>query len=323
MKETKNKIFAKSFFLLCLLIFSFFVAFKANAQLVPCGIGPGNADCTLCHLVLGFKNIYDYLLEILLAATTLVVVVAGIIYMVSSGSKGMIDKAKSALTYALTAMILALTAWLIINATLNALGFRNAGSWYNFTCDTTQTQGPTGGTGGGTLPGTVRSGTTNTAQGDGSCGGTKNIVEDSKNCGKTSQALDTVLACINNRMNKTSLNSGGNNYFPFEIEKVFAAGKISIGIGIDQSSHTTNSCHYGGTACQGQANAADLHGDLPALKDAAIACGADTVLYDRMAYFGGNSQSFSGNGGGDSAHVRHVHISVNNKACGCDYLKNS
>lgn len=124
-----------------------------NGGLVPCGLGSA-ADCTLCHLVLGFKNIYDYLLVLLLSATTLVVVVAGVMYMVSSGDKGMIDKAKSALTYAITAMILALVAWLIINATLSALGYTKVGSWYNFTCDTTQTQGPTGGMGGGTLPGT-------------------------------------------------------------------------------------------------------------------------------------------------------------------------
>ena len=118
------------------------------------GLVPCTNNCTLCHLVLGFKNIYDYLLILLLSATTLVVVIAGVMYMVSSGDKGMIDKAKSALTYALTAMILALTAWLIINATLSALGYTKVGSWYNFTCDTAQTQGPTGGTGVGTLPGT-------------------------------------------------------------------------------------------------------------------------------------------------------------------------
>jgi hypothetical protein len=124
------------------------------------GLVPCKNNCTLCHLVLGFKNIYDYLLKLLLAATTLVVVVAGVIYMVSSGDKGMIDKAKSALTYALTAMILGLTAWLIINATLSALGYTKIGNWYTFTCDTTQTQGPTGGIGGGTLPGTPGYGNT-------------------------------------------------------------------------------------------------------------------------------------------------------------------
>jgi len=122
------------------------------------GLVPCTDDCTLCHLVLGFKNIYDYLLVLLLSATTLVVVAAGVMYMVSSGDKGMIDKAKSALTYAITAMILALTAWLIINATLSALGYTKVGSWYNFTCDTAQTQGPTGGVGTGTLPGNTGGG---------------------------------------------------------------------------------------------------------------------------------------------------------------------
>lgn len=326
-RQNKNKIFIKLFLLSCLFIFSFSFSSSAFAALVPCGVGAGNANCTLCHLVLGFKNIYDYLLSLLLAATTLVIVVAGVMYMVSSGAKGMIEKAKSALTYALTAMILALLAWLIINTVLNALGYNKSGSWWTFTCDTVQTVGPTTmGSGGATLPGntpTPGKNPTNIAQGDGSCGGTKDIVEDSKNCGKTSQALDTLLTCIKGRMNATSSNSGVNKYFPFGIEKVFAAGNLFIGIGIDQSSHTNNSCHYGGLSCQGQANAADLHGDLPAARDAAIACGADTVMYDRMAYFGGNSQSFAGNGGGDSAHVRHVHVSVNNKACGCDYLKNS
>lgn len=158
-KKTKNIFVLESIFSACLFIFSFGIVSNVFAQaLVPCGLN-GTANCTLCHLVLGFKNIYDYLLyTVLLPATILVIVIAGVMYMVSSGNKGMIDKAKSALTYALTAMVLALIAWLVINATLNALGFKNAGSWYNFTCDTTQTQGPTGGTGGGTLPGNIGSG---------------------------------------------------------------------------------------------------------------------------------------------------------------------
>jgi len=126
----------------------------ANAQsLVPCGIGAGNANCTLCHLVLGFKNIYDYLFQILLVCSTVVIVAAGIMYMVSSGSKGMIEKAKLAFTYALTAMVLALVAWLIINATLNALGYKNAGNWWTFTCDTTPAAPQAPSPGGATLPG--------------------------------------------------------------------------------------------------------------------------------------------------------------------------
>ena len=79
-------------------------------------------------------------------------------------------------------------------------------------------------------------------------------------------------------------------------------------------SHSQYSCHFGGTNCPGQVNAADLTGDMGAISQAAIDCGADTVIYNNMAYFGGNSKAASD-------HTDHVHISVNNAACGCDYLK--
>ena len=156
MRKTKNKFILKSFFLACLLVFSFSIVSSVFAQaLVPCGIGLGKADCTLCHLVIGFKNIYDYLLYVVLfPATVLVIVIAGIMYMVSSGNKGLIEKAKTAFTYALAALVLALTAWLLINATLHALGYKNVGNWWTYTCDTTQSKDAgTLGPGGSTLPG--------------------------------------------------------------------------------------------------------------------------------------------------------------------------
>ncbi|HLM84350.1 MAG TPA: hypothetical protein VK254_04065 [Candidatus Bathyarchaeia archaeon] len=321
-KNSKKKFILKSFFLACLLIFSFSIVQSASAQaLVPCGIGPGNASCTLCHLILGFKNIYDYLFKILLVATTVVIVVAGVMYMISSGDKGMLDKAKSALTYALTTIILALLAWLIINTVLNALGYNKSGSWWNFSCDTTQSapQMSSAGPGGATLPAPGQR-VANTTQGDGTCGGTKAIVEDKANCTRTSKALDDVLACIGKSMGTISASPANNIYSqvldhnPFKINRVLAAGKLSIGIGIDYNGHVTNSCHYGGVYCQGQANAADLHGDLPTIRNAAISCGADSVISDGTAYFGGNSKSASD-------HTKHVHLSVNNAACGCDYMK--
>jgi len=170
-KKTKNIFILKLFILTCLFFFSLVVSAGALAleipsnpsTLVPCGLN-GAADCTLCHLIIGFQNIYNYILfYVLFPATFLVIVVAGVMYMVSSGDKGMIEKAKSALTYALTAMILALTAWLIINATLSALGYKKVDNWYTFSCDTTQTVAPT------ITPGT---GNPNPGTGTGNTGGT-------------------------------------------------------------------------------------------------------------------------------------------------------
>jgi hypothetical protein len=301
MKKTENKIIAKIFILFFLLIISFSViqSVFAAGELVPCGVGTdaegkGKADCTLCHLVIGFNNIYNYFFAILLAATTLVVVVAGVMYMVSSGDKGMIEKAKSALTYALTAMILALTAWLIINATLSALGYTKVSNWWTFSCDTTQTVGPTppGPTPPPPTPGTPIPG------GTGDCGGVK--VSGVQACDKTTKALDDLLSCIKGKTGVTAAliesrsaleNCAGSNYRQ------------------PPCVHIENSCHYGGRNCPGQINAADVYGNLPGLRDAAVACGG-------FAAYNGKTYYPSGKVGTIDDHTEHVHISpVGN--CGC------
>jgi hypothetical protein len=130
----------------------------ATGGLVPC-----KDNCTLCHIVIGFKKIFDWLMGLLFIATMLVITISGVFYMVSTGSKGMMDKAKKALTYALTAFVLGMGCWLVVNIIMLMVGFQNptGGNWWEFTCDTTQTQGAVvsgggtagTGTGGGTAPG--------------------------------------------------------------------------------------------------------------------------------------------------------------------------
>lgn len=315
MKKTENKIIIKIFVLFCLLIFSFSFVSSAFAQsLVPCGLN-GAADCTLCHLVLGFKNIYDYLLYVVLfPATVLVIVVAGIMYMVSSGNKGMIDKAKSAFTYALTALILALVAWLLINATLNALGFKNAGNWWNFTCDTTQTTGPgTLGTGGATLPATPGQ---NTGTPNGNCGGISTSGNANGQCQYASSKLSSTLDCIKGQMAyEPSEKFGISNLLAYSAGVKPAKAASGVNISSLYRPQSGNSCHAGGRNCKGETNAADLTGNMDQAAQAAIACGADTVIYQAKAYAGGNVYTNA------SDHYDHVHISVNNAQCGCDYLK--
>ena len=311
LRQNKNKAFLRIFFSICLLFFSFGVVSSTKAALVPCGLD-GTANCTLCHLVLGFKNIYDYLLSLLLAATTLVIVVAGVMYMVSSGAKGMIEKAKSAFTYALTAMILALLAWLIINTVLNALGYNKSGSWWTFSCDTTQTQGPTsmGGVG-ATLPAATPG--QNTGTPNGNCGGISTSGNANGQCQYASSRLSSTLDCIKGRMAYEPSNKFNIFAFSLGIKPVLA------GTGINISSlyrpQSGNSCHAGGRNCKGETNASDLTGDMDKAAQAAIACGADTVIYQAKAYAGGQVYTNA------SDHYDHVHISVNNAQCGCDYLK--
>jgi len=104
----------------------------SSSQLVPC-----TDNCTLCHLYIGVHRIYTYLVWNLLywiAATT--IVIAGLLYMISTGSK-LIDAAKRALQYGIGGFLIAVCSWLIITIIMNALGATNAGNWYTFSCDTT------------------------------------------------------------------------------------------------------------------------------------------------------------------------------------------
>lgn len=106
--------------------------------LVPC------SNCTLCHLVIGFKRIYEFFLKLLFVATMLAITVSGVFYMVSSGSKTLTEMAKKALTYSLTAFVIGMGAWILINTVMTALGYQHpyGGRWWEFTCDTTQSAGP-------------------------------------------------------------------------------------------------------------------------------------------------------------------------------------
>jgi hypothetical protein len=110
------------------------------AGIVPCG---GDSDpCTLCHLIIGIKNLVDFGKNILVTATIVAIFISGIIYIVSTGNEKMITKAKTFLSASLIGFALTLGAWLLVNVTIfwiaNAktdLGI-NVANWFTFTCDT-------------------------------------------------------------------------------------------------------------------------------------------------------------------------------------------
>lgn len=286
----------------------------SSNQLVPC-----DTNCTLCHIVIGFKRIFDFFIKLLFIATMLAVTVSGVFYMVSTGNKGLIDAAKKGLTYSLMAFVVGMGSWIIINTIMVGFGFQHpyGGRWWEFTCDTTPAQGPAS-TGSGSP--NWSAGKQNTGTGDGTCGGVK--VRDSHNCNKTSKQLDDVMSCIQGKVANNN-NNNGNNIARNVLRKIvfaqkaYAVGNIIFDTGFDFKGRTSkNSCHYGGQECQGQVNAVDLFGDLETAKNAAIECGADSVIYQNTAYFGGKTKPYSKND-----HYDHVHISVNNSACRCDYLR--
>src|SRR4030042_3657319 len=164
---------------------------STSSGLVPC-----DTNCTLCHLVVGFKRIFDFFIKLLFVATMMAITISGVFYMVSTGNKKVIEMAQSALTYALMAFVIGMGSWIIINTIMVGLGFKHpyGGNWWEFTCDTSKSAGPTGSStnpnwAGGKAP----------SGNAGTCGG-MNVAKKPNQCKDTSSQLAGVLECINGRM---------------------------------------------------------------------------------------------------------------------------
>lgn len=112
------------------------------AGLIPCGnTSDPNNRCTLCHLVLGFKNIIDYGFNIFIFLALLMLVVAGVMYIISTGDQGLMTTAKGIMMNTLFGFAFVLLAWLLVNFTIYMLG-ANVGverdstkTWNNFICN--------------------------------------------------------------------------------------------------------------------------------------------------------------------------------------------
>lgn len=115
-----------------------FLPLPSDAGIVPCHGSP----CTLCHLIVGIKNLVDWGMKILVTATIAGITIAGVMYIVSAGSPGMMNAAKSFITACLTGFALFLGAWLIIQTVMWILSTKpdlgiGKSNWYSFSCNTT------------------------------------------------------------------------------------------------------------------------------------------------------------------------------------------
>ncbi|MFA5961411.1 MAG: hypothetical protein WC848_01870 [Parcubacteria group bacterium] len=123
--------------------------FASAAGIVPCGTG-ANDPCTLCHLIIGIKNLMDWGMTIIITLAITAICIAGVILIVSSGDPKLTTQGKSFITSAVIGFALTLGAWLIVNVTLwifsaksgtggYNLGLEQDKNWHSFTCSTTST----------------------------------------------------------------------------------------------------------------------------------------------------------------------------------------
>ena len=114
-----------------------FLTFQGH--IVPCGKSFDNQECTLCHLFIMLKNIFDLMISLLIVTSILFITIGGIIYIVSTGNTNMTTLAKNIIKKTLIGFALMLVSWLIVYTLLVFLSAEDMvgsdGKWYEFNCD--------------------------------------------------------------------------------------------------------------------------------------------------------------------------------------------
>jgi hypothetical protein len=110
---------------------------------VPCG-GHDEPQCNICHLAVGIDKILEKLMGWIAIVAVVIIVVAGITYIVSAGNQGMITMAKTALKNTLIGVAIALSAFVLIHFVLKAIAVSTTGplsgaqesqNTWNFSCN--------------------------------------------------------------------------------------------------------------------------------------------------------------------------------------------
>ncbi len=111
--------------LLTLAVVAMVAPAAASAQNNQFGV-PANewnlAEGTEGGLVGAISEIIGFIASLLAVLAILVIIIAGIIYITSGGDEGRIATAKSWITYAIVGLVIALLAWVIVNAVSAGLG---------------------------------------------------------------------------------------------------------------------------------------------------------------------------------------------------------
>jgi hypothetical protein len=132
-----------------------------HGPLVPCGVNKAKTcdttgmspkdgekvresgkPCTICHFMILIKNVFDLLLSLIITASLLMLTIAGVMYIVSSGGQ-LTGMAKGIIEKTLLGFGIFLLSWLLVYTLLNMLSIRDTvvgkgsrSTWFQFECDT-------------------------------------------------------------------------------------------------------------------------------------------------------------------------------------------
>jgi len=108
----------------------FNLAHAAGSSVVSCT----GSDCTLCSLLETVSNVYNFFLGVSCAVAALALIIAGVNYLLNGGDWSRLQKSKYILKSGLIGFGLVLLGWVVIQSVIKAVGFENAGGWWQFQC---------------------------------------------------------------------------------------------------------------------------------------------------------------------------------------------
>lgn len=97
-------------------------------------------QCTQCDIARLVSSIATGTMAVVGPIATFAIVVSGVMYILSAGKAGSetniagIERAKSALKASIIGAIVAITAWVLVNFILQAMGYTGFGSWQEIQC---------------------------------------------------------------------------------------------------------------------------------------------------------------------------------------------
>jgi|GEM_PF-1724667 len=106
------------------------VAHAAENSMVACS----GSDCGVCSILETVSNVYNFLVGASSAVAILVLVLAGLVYIFTTGRKRYFQKAKLYARSGIIGFALVLAGWLVVRTLFFISGFENKGSWWRFQC---------------------------------------------------------------------------------------------------------------------------------------------------------------------------------------------
>ena len=113
------------------------LAFGDWLPLVPCGRSD-TEPCTICHLWQLISNVINFLIyDIAVPGGVILIVIAGVIFITSTGNEERIKLAKKIIYNTVLGLVIVFTAWLIIDTLLKSIAADEFwGAWNKFPkCD--------------------------------------------------------------------------------------------------------------------------------------------------------------------------------------------